>query len=74
VLPHVAPRDIELLRLDAALNRLAALDPVKARLVELRHFGGLTTGEAARVLGVSRATINREWSLARAWLYRYLTG
>jgi RNA polymerase sigma-70 factor, ECF subfamily len=63
---------IDLLALDEALARLAALDPQKARLVELRYFAGLSIPEAAAVLGVSAATIGREWAVARIWLRRAL--
>jgi len=57
-----------------ALERLAALDAEQARLVELRYFGGLTIEETAEALGVSPATVKREWALARAWLRRELAG
>jgi RNA polymerase sigma factor (TIGR02999 family) len=60
--------------LDRALDRLAALDPRQARVVELRYFGGLTVEEAAEVLGVSAKTVKRDWSIARAWLRRELEG
>jgi RNA polymerase sigma-70 factor, ECF subfamily len=60
--------DPELVRLDQALADLAAFDPRKARVVELRYFGGLTSEEAAAVLRVSQQTVNRDWSLAKAWL------
>jgi len=73
-LPPVAPRHVDLLSLDAALKRLAALDARQARIVELRYFAGLTAAETADVLGVSLATVKREWSVARAWLCRHLTG
>ena len=66
-------RSAELLALDEALERLAEFDPRKASVVELRHFGGLTAAETAEVLGVSPATVKREWSLARAWLRRELS-
>jgi RNA polymerase sigma-70 factor (ECF subfamily) len=62
----------DLLDLDAALEELAALDERQARLVELRFFGGLAIEEAAAALGVSLATANRDWSMAKAWLYRRL--
>ncbi len=62
--------DDRLLALDAALEELATLDPRQARIVELRFFGGLSVEEAADVLGVSATTIKREWSTARAWLFR----
>lgn len=58
--------------LDAALDRLAALDPRQAKVVELRYFGGMTVDEAAEVLGVSPKTVKRDWSVARAWLRREL--
>ena len=66
--------DVDLIALEEALERLAALDPRKARVVELRFFGGLTTEEVAEVLEVSRATVEREWSFARAWLYDAMEG
>jgi RNA polymerase sigma factor (TIGR02999 family) len=62
-----APDD-ELLALDEALTQLAALDARKARLVELRFFGGLTNDQAAAVLGISPTTADRDWTFARAWL------
>jgi RNA polymerase sigma factor (TIGR02999 family) len=65
-------RDVDVLALDEALERLAALDPDQARLVELRYFAGLTLDETAAVLGVSPATVSREWSVARRWLRREL--
>jgi RNA polymerase sigma factor (TIGR02999 family) len=64
----------ELVALDDALRSLAAFDERKARVVELRYFGGLTTEEAAEVLGESPATVERDWSAARAWLMRELSG
>jgi RNA polymerase sigma factor (TIGR02999 family) len=60
--------DERLLALDEALTRLAAEDPVAARVVELRHFGGLSVEEAAAALGMSRAAAYRHWTYARAWL------
>src|SRR5262249_36835197 len=63
-----APSD-DLLALAEALARLAEEDPVKARLVELRFFTGLSVQDAARCLGISRATADRYWAYARAWLY-----
>ncbi len=56
--------------LDEALNRLAAQDPLKAELVKLRHFAGLTIEEAAQALGISLTTANRYWAYARAWLHQ----
>lgn len=65
--------NVDLIALDEVLHRLSALDPRKARVVEMRFFGGLSLEEAAEVLGVSTDTIGREWSAARAWLLRELT-
>jgi RNA polymerase sigma factor (TIGR02999 family) len=65
-----APSDTNLVALDDALKRLSEIDSRKSRIVELKFFGGLTTEEIAEVLQVSVATIEREWSLARAWLFR----
>ena len=62
----------EVIALDDALKQLALLDPQQSRIVELRFFGGLTVEEAAEVLQVSPATIKREWSTAKAWLYHEL--
>jgi RNA polymerase sigma factor (TIGR02999 family) len=67
------PREVELVALDAALERLERVDAAHARIVELRFFGGLTNEEAAEALGVSPATVKRGWAVARAWLYRELT-
>jgi RNA polymerase sigma-70 factor, ECF subfamily len=67
-------RDVDLLALDGALERLAALDPQLARLVELRYFGGLTIRETAEVLRVSPKTVEREWDAAKLWLRRELCG
>ena len=66
-------RASDLVALDDALNALAKIDPPKARLVELKYFGGLTTGETARVLGVSTATVERDWRTARIWLHREIS-
>ena len=65
-------RDFTFLELDRALERLAEQDQQKARVVELRFFGGCTVKDAAETLGVSSATVERDWRLARAWLYREL--
>jgi RNA polymerase sigma factor (TIGR02999 family) len=62
----------ELLALDEALDRFAASDPVKAELVKLRYFAGLSEKEAAAALGISRATASRYWTYARAWLINVL--
>jgi len=70
---QTAPVDADVARwevLDQALDRLAALDPRQARVVELRYFGGMTVEEVATVLGVSPKTVKRDWSVARAWLRR----
>ena len=66
-------RDFDLVALDDALAGLARLDPQQSRLVELRFFAGLSVEESAAVLGVSPATVKREWATAKAWLYRALT-
>jgi RNA polymerase sigma factor (TIGR02999 family) len=63
-------RDVDLVALDDALNQLAILDPQQSRLVEVRFFGGLSIEETSVVLGVSPATVKREWATARAWLQR----
>ena len=67
-------KDFDLTELDDALNRLAKLDRQQAEIVELRYFGGLTIEETARVLGISPATIKRDWRMTKAWLYRELSG
>jgi RNA polymerase sigma factor (TIGR02999 family) len=72
-LPFEELRD-DLLALDEALARLEEVDPVKAQLVKLRYFGGLTLEEAGRVLGISPATSDRYWAFARAWLYNEMHG
>ncbi len=64
---------VDVLALHDALERLAALDPEQARLVELRYFAGLNIEETADALGVSPATVKREWAVARAWLRRELS-
>jgi RNA polymerase sigma factor (TIGR02999 family) len=66
--------DAMLPALDEALTRLEALDPEQARIVELRFFGGLSIEETAAALEVSPATLKRRWALARAWLFRELSG
>jgi RNA polymerase sigma-70 factor (ECF subfamily) len=65
---------IDVLALDEALTRLAALDATQARIVELRYFGGLTIEETAAALHSSPATVKREWAMARAWLKKELEG
>jgi len=64
---------VDVLALDEALSRLAGLDPEQSRLVELRYFAGLGIEETAEVLGVSPATVKRQWRVARAWLKRELS-
>ena len=66
-------RSVDLLAVDAALTRLAAIDSQQARLVELRFFGGLTIEESAEALGISPATVKRHWAMAKAWLQREIT-
>jgi RNA polymerase sigma factor (sigma-70 family) len=61
-----------MLALDAALDRLAALDAGQARIVELRFFGGLSIEETAEAMGISPATVKRHWAAARAWLAKEL--
>jgi RNA polymerase sigma-70 factor, ECF subfamily len=65
--------DLEVVALDEALRRLAALDERQARIVELRFFGGLNVEEVAESLNVSKRTVEGDWTLARAWLHRELT-
>jgi RNA polymerase sigma-70 factor, ECF subfamily len=62
----------DILALDEALTRLATFDPQQSRVVELRFFGGLTMEETAEVLRISPATVGREWTMAKAWLYAEL--
>jgi len=66
-------REVDLMALDEALNGLAALDAQQARIVELRFFAGLTIEEVAEVMGLSPATIKREWESAKLWLRRQLS-
>ena len=70
----VQPPADDLLELDEALNRLAALKPVRAQVVKLRFFAGLTMPEVARALGLSLPTAERYWAFARTWLYAELHG
>jgi RNA polymerase sigma factor (TIGR02999 family) len=65
---------IDLLDLHEALDRLAELDPRQSQIVELKFFGGLTMDEIADTLRISRATVERDWKFARAWLYRAVSG
>jgi RNA polymerase sigma factor (TIGR02999 family) len=64
---------VDVLELDAALDKLASLDAQQAKIVELRYFGGLTVEEAAEALDISPATVKRHWTLARAWLKKELS-
>lgn len=68
-----AEQSLELMALDDALNELAKMDPVKAKIVELRYFGGLTSEETAEILGVSPITVKRHWRMTKAWLYGELS-
>jgi RNA polymerase sigma factor (TIGR02999 family) len=67
------PGGVDVLALDEALTRLAALDPAHAKVVELRYFGGLTVEETAEAMEISPATVKRHWAIARAWLRRELS-
>jgi RNA polymerase sigma factor (TIGR02999 family) len=64
--------DQDMVALDRALEELARIDERQARIVELKFFGGLSSGSAASVLGISRATVDREWAVARLWLHRHV--
>ena len=64
----------DILSLNEALDRLTKLDPLKARIVELRHFGGLSVEETAEVLKIAEVTVMRHWSLAKSWLRREVRG
>ena len=66
-------RDVDLLALNEALDRLAKLDSQQSRIVELRYFGGLTIEDTSEFLGISPATVKRSWSSARAWLLREMS-
>ena len=67
-----AERPIDVIALDSALERLAALDAGQARIVELRYFGGLSIEDTADAMGISPATVKRHWAVARAWLAKEL--
>jgi RNA polymerase sigma factor (TIGR02999 family) len=71
--PAAQPSSVDVLALDEALAALAAFDPRQCRVVELRFFAGLSIDEASEALGISPATVEREWALAKAWLYRRLS-
>jgi RNA polymerase sigma factor (TIGR02999 family) len=68
----VEERDLDVVALDEALTRLAEIDEQQSRVVELRFFSGLTVEETAEVMGISPATVKRDWSVAKAWLHREL--
>jgi RNA polymerase sigma factor (TIGR02999 family) len=72
-LPVSDERGQDLVALDDAMTKLAAVDPRKGRIAELRYFGGLSVAETAEVLSVSVATVMRDWRLTRAWLRRELS-
>ena len=65
-------RGSDLIALDEALDKLAAIDPRKSKVVEMRFFGGLSVEESAEALHISAVTVMREWSMAKAWLYNSL--
>jgi RNA polymerase sigma factor (TIGR02999 family) len=69
----VQGQDLDIVALDEALHRLAEIDEQQNRIVELRFFSGLTVEETAEVLGISPATVKRDWSVAKAWLHREIT-
>lgn len=66
----IEPRVVDILAVDTALRRLSQLDAQQGRIVELRYFGGLSISETADALGISEATVKRDWATARAWLHR----
>ena len=72
-LEEAAAQHADIVALDDALTRLAAFDSRQSRIVELRYFGGLTIEETAEALGIGHSTVEREWTLARAWLRRELS-
>ena len=69
----VGPTNIDVLALDEALGELASFDAQQCRIVEMRFFAGLTIDETAQALGISTATVEREWAVAKAWLYEQLS-
>ena len=69
---EMAPIDVDIVALDTALDKLAAVDARQGKLVELRFFGGLTVEETAVILDVAPITVKRDWTHARAWLFREL--
>jgi len=73
VINYFPQKEMTLVSLDDALHELERMDPRQSRIVELRFFGGLTTEEVSEVMGISTATIEREWRAARAWLHSQLS-
>jgi RNA polymerase sigma factor (TIGR02999 family) len=71
--PAAPATSVDVLALEEALDALSAIDDRQCRIVELRFFAGFNIDEAAEALGVSPATVEREWALAKAWLYRQLS-
>ena len=67
-------QDLDVVALDEALERLAQIDEQQSRVVELRFFSGLSVEETAEVMGISKSTVKRDWSMAKAWLHRELSG
>jgi len=72
--PRSPGRDVDLLALDRALERLAKLDAQQSQIVELRYFGGLSIEDTSQFLGIAPATVKRSWASARAWLLREMSG
>jgi len=70
----VKGQDLDVVALDEALQRLAQIDEQQSRVVELRFFSGLSVEETAEVMGISKSTVKRDWSMAKAWLHRELSG
>jgi RNA polymerase sigma factor (TIGR02999 family) len=68
-----APGAVDLVRLDDALDSLAAIDEQQSRIIELRFFGGLSIEETAHLIGISPSSVKRQWAIARAWLFRELS-
>jgi RNA polymerase sigma factor (TIGR02999 family) len=71
--PGAQDKDVNLVNLDEALERLSQMDERQARIIELRYFTGLSIEETAEAIGISPATVKREWTAARAWLFRELS-
>jgi RNA polymerase sigma factor (sigma-70 family) len=71
--PVALPASVDVLALDQALSVLSSIDGRQCRVVELRFFAGLNIDETAEALGISPATVEREWAMAKAWLYRQLS-